>query len=138
MSDVEYLNNTVWCTIGPSDIHGVGVFAIRDIPKGMEISDWNAWEKKKPRIFTLDFHEFYQLDPAIREIITQRTYYPKDIPQLVFPSPNHEVSLRSFMNHSTEPNTDGFIALRDIKKGEELMENYLDFYEEGLHELSKI
>ena len=30
----EHLKNEVYCKLGVSKIHGVGVFALRDIPKG--------------------------------------------------------------------------------------------------------
>lgn len=49
--------------------------------------------------------------------------YKKDEFQFVT-NPNAEVILQSFMNHSTDPNTNGRITIRDIKKGEELTEDY--------------
>ena len=34
---IKYLKNEIWFRTGPSSIHGVGLFAIRDIPKGTDI-----------------------------------------------------------------------------------------------------
>lgn len=41
MNGAFYLNKTVWCKLGPSKIHGVGVFAIRDILKGQKLTDFS-------------------------------------------------------------------------------------------------
>ena len=39
MKTSQILNSSVWATIKPSKLHGVGVFAIRDIPKGTVITE---------------------------------------------------------------------------------------------------
>jgi len=32
---IDHLDNEVYCRLGVSPIHGIGVFALRDIPKGV-------------------------------------------------------------------------------------------------------
>ena len=32
---IEHLNKEVYCKLGVSPVHGIGVFAVRDIPKGI-------------------------------------------------------------------------------------------------------
>ena len=40
MTDIiNRINSEVWATLASSTIHGVGVFAIRDIPKGTKLAD---------------------------------------------------------------------------------------------------
>ena len=45
------LNRTVWATIAPSKIHGIGVHAIRDIPKGQPYTDYFINTLDKPKLF---------------------------------------------------------------------------------------
>lgn len=111
----EELNNTVWCTLGPSKIHGVGVFAIRDIPTGQK----TYCVEGKSRL--LPPSNLEGVLPEIKEIILQRWPYADVQP---FLSPNDDVRLVSFMNHSYDPNWRHDTALRDIKKGEEITEDY--------------
>lgn len=131
---MDYLNKTVWATVGVSKIHGVGVIAIRDIPKGVPISSHTVFEP--PEIYEVYLEEFEKLHPAIQKLVLDRMVFPKGIRKFKFYSPNQEQVLQSFMNHSIEPNVKGMVAMRDIKEGEELTENYLDFYEEGLHDIN--
>lgn len=130
---VENLNKTVWCTLAPSKIHGVGVFAIRDIPKGTIITDHTNETLDNIVTYELTAEEFQQIHPAIQALILDRTIF-EDI--IRFTSPNTDAVLRSFMNHSFTPNTDGVQALTDIKQGEELTENFTSFTEK-IHPLSK-
>lgn len=129
----QYLNSTVWATLGPSKIHGIGVIAIRDIPRGTLLTDYSVRSEGR-EVLKVTEEEFEQILPEIRSIILDRTIFCKGYP-LVFLSPNSEQSLQSFMNHSDQPNSDGERALVDIKKGEEITEDYASFY--TLHDLSK-
>jgi SET domain-containing protein len=120
---IEYLNSTVWATLRPSPIHGIGVFAIRDIPKGTQITD-HADYGEKHALNQLTPQEMNQLHPTIRKIILDRTHFTEEDTLLQFYSPNHTASLQSWMNHSDTPNTTGTHVIRNIKAGEELTENY--------------
>jgi len=116
-----YINNTVYCRLAPSSIHGIGVFAIRDIPKGQKITDYyGGWFP----LFSVTEEEFDKIEPEIQILIRQQTIFSDEIK---FDSPNSHVILEAFMNHSTTPNSDGIITLRDIKKGEELTKDYTEF-----------
>lgn len=137
MSDINFLNATVWAKVGVSKIHGVGVIAIRDIPKGTAITDYNIYHHAvKRNMFEMSEEDFMKLDPAVRGLILDKILLPKGQKTITFFSPNHEVCLQGFMNDSQDPNTDGHKTLRDIKAGEELTENYSALYTEGLHHLN--
>ncbi len=113
----SYLNDSVWATLRPSDIHGIGVFAIRDIPKGQSINlqggtgEWLRTDLSKVRA-------------EVRKLIIQRWPYEKD--GQPFLSPNDDALLISFVNHCDLPNYNKYNdqVLRDIKKNEEITENY--------------
>lgn len=112
------LNKQVKCKLAPSKIHGVGVFAIRDIRKGEKMYCKGSPNAKKYQ------GDISVLRPEIRELILQRwTTADKDFP---FLSPNDDARLISFMNHSDTPNYDKYndIALKEIKRGEEITEKY--------------
>lgn len=131
----EKLNKEVWATIKQSDIHGIGVFAIRDIPKGTNITT-NTLETENIDLFLpITEDDFKDIIPEIQDIILDRMLYKEDQFQFVI-NPNAEVMLQSFMNHSDNPNTDGKVTLRDIKKGEELTEDYTPYLQDG-HKLTK-
>lgn len=115
------------CNIGISKIHGVGVFAINDIKKGEELFN--------PIITRIEMslQEFNSLDENTKKVILDRNViYAYE--NIVFINPDAEINYPSFMNHSDNPNSNGYIALKNIKAGEEITENY----RHGLmHELSK-
>ncbi len=116
----EYLNETVFCKLAPSPIDGIGVFAIRDIPKGQQLTDCYG---TNPHPFPYTVENFDGLVPEVAELIKQRTEFRPDKP-LTFLSPNYFQIFQAYMNNSDTPNSDGRVALRDIKKGEEITENY--------------
>src|SRR5690349_11488948 len=96
----EYLNNTVWAKLGPSPIHGVGVFAIRDIPLGTKITD-HGLSAPNFEIITLTEDEFEKVHPAIQNLLLDRMSFQSGQP-LATCSPNVDAFLQSFMNHSNE------------------------------------
>lgn len=118
MDIVKRLNEEVKCTIAPSEIHGVGVFAIRDIKEGERL---NCWPEKG---FQIHLDSLDGLLPEVRALILQR--WPIAIEGKPFLHPNDDARLLSFMNHSNMPNYNPYLDLstRDIKKGEEITEDY--------------
>ena len=114
------LNTKVWVKLAPSPIHGVGVVAIRDIPKGQRIYCRSGGN----RTLNVAYDEpIDHLLPEIKALILGRWPHART---RGYPSPNNDQNLMSFMNHSTNPNYDKYndVALKDIKKGEELTEDY--------------
>ena len=94
-----------------SKIHGKGVFANRSFKKGEIVIKYNLKELSK--------EEFNKLPES------EKHFTSKEKGKIwLFPSPER------FVNHSCEPNTnpnlnDKFdFAIRDIKKGEEILTDY--------------
>lgn len=119
---IQFLNDTVKVKLASSKIHGVGVVAMRNIRKGDRLY---CFPNTRPYWFTLTYANLTKLLPEIRELILER--WPSVVDGSHFLSPNDMSWLICFLNHSDDPNYDPKTdtATRDIKKGEEIFENYL-------------
>ena len=130
MNNIDYLHKTVWCTIKQSKVSGVGVFAIRNIPKGTLLTDFTFWKANFfwnfSRKLSISVEDFPKLDKEIQNIILDRyIYHAKwNKKYFHFVSPNKHVVLQMLVNHSDTPNSDGIYALRDITKDEEVTEDF--------------
>ena len=129
---IQTINNEVWATLAPSKIHGIGVFAIRDIPRGTELVK-NQWDTET--YYEVTDEEFMELLEPIRDIILDRTQQEEGV-MIKFRHPNCMAKLQSFMNHSLEPNSDGQKPLKDIKESEEITENFLEIANIKLHQFT--
>lgn len=118
---VAQLNEEVRCTLRPSRIEGIGVFAIQYIRKGERCY---CTPNLIPKFYNLTFTQLDDLVPEVKELILQR--WSSVVNGSVFQSPNDDVGLLFFINHSDNPNYDIYTdtALRDIPRNEELTENY--------------
>lgn len=123
MSNIEQIKlNTLvkWVNvrIAPSEIHGVGVFAIRDILKGEKL-----YMDIMPELFNLPYKKIKNnLPEYISEILLERWPLIKDGSPFIYPDARYV----AYCNHSDEANYSAKddVALRDIKVGEEITENY--------------
>jgi hypothetical protein len=118
-----------------SSLHGLGVFAAHDIPKGTVV-----WRFDPKVDLTLTAEEIDQLPPPCRCQLLRYSYLCKVDNRYVLCADDSR-----FMNHSLTPNTgEDFtldprgltVATRDIKAGEELTANYFDFDKEAKAKLS--
>lgn len=111
--------------LSSSSIHGIGVFAAIDIPAGTQI-------------WTMDERFDRVIPESLRDEVPALTAEFIDI--YCYPSQAHpghyilETDNGRFMNHSETPNTDfntpgKGIAKRLIKKGEEILCDYREFFE---------
>ncbi len=116
-TDADTLNGEVFCRLGPSKIHGVGVIAIRKIPKGTVYNkDWNELRAETQMISR---EEWNKVKPEIQDLIlSSGAFTDVDSDHYAFDHPNYHHTF--FVNHSNDPNTEKGVALRDIKSGEEL------------------
>lgn len=131
---LEDLEKNIYCRLQPSSIHGIGVFAIRDIPKGVNpfFGHLTApWKK----FFYKEFIGNSRIPPQVKEYVA--AVYP--IQNGILYMPDHSlnaIGIYYFLNHSDAPNIDGsddcpeFFTLRDIKKGEELFADYRTYGDE--------
>jgi SET domain len=123
-----------YCRLGVSRIHGVGVFAVRDIPKGVDPFRIGM----RPRAWMeIKQDEFDRAPPGVRALLT--TLFVADSDGLFrIPSVGTNlVDIGSFLNHASRPNmrtADGhrFFARRRIAAGEELTVDYRTYGAEHL------
>ncbi len=118
----------VYCRLQPSGHHGVGVFAIRRIPKGINPIEL----PEPPELVNLTEEDVRAQPVGIRKMIRQ--YAVKQNGHYVFSTLGFNiVELEYFVNHSNEPNLvfdedEGcYRTARPIAPGEELTCDYNHF-----------
>jgi SET domain-containing protein len=128
----------VYCRIKPSSIQGIGVFAIRDIPK----------HTNPFRIFGTEEFVPFPLEEVEqdKEIHPNVIKYAKDVCAIqdgqiwLNARGLNSIPLSYFLNHSETPNMveqnegEEFIAARDIKEGEELTVDYRTYNDKMVFE----
>lgn len=122
---LEDLASRTWVTLKPSPLHGIGVFAIYDIPKGCR----SLFSREEGEWIKLSFDEVENLPLHSRSLV--ETYCLYDEHHYYVPRDGFKkMDLVFYLNHSSAPNivsiNDGeyFEATRDIMAGEELLVNY--------------
>ncbi|MBL0357589.1 MAG: SET domain-containing protein [Chitinophagaceae bacterium] len=120
----ELATNT-WVMIKPSGIHGIGVFAVRDIPAGCK----EMFSKEMGEWTTVPRTEIEALPQHAKDIVENYCLY--DEMNYFLPAKGFKaIDLSLFLNHADIPNIisvkDGeyFKAIRDITAGEELFVDY--------------
>ncbi|MCM2257107.1 MAG: SET domain-containing protein [Vicinamibacteria bacterium] len=106
-----------------SDEVGLGVFATRDIQRGTLV--WTRCLLERP----LPLHELHALPAHLRDVLETYGFLCSD-GQFVLPC-----DMARYVNHSCDPTSvslgDGFeLAARDIAAGEQMTNEYGDFYVE--------
>ena len=131
---IKKIKNT-YCRIKCSKIEGVGIFAIRDIPKGKD--PFFGCPKQKWQELT--FNDYKKLDKEIIKMIDDFFVIEEDKSVYVPENGLNGMDISFFLNNSKNPNLkivgDGkktavsFVSAKKIKKGEELTVSYATFDE---------
>ncbi|MFX1419360.1 MAG: SET domain-containing protein [Promethearchaeota archaeon] len=137
MNEIEILFNPKpinpideYAEVKPSEIHGLGLFAKKFIPKG---TIW--WHARQQDVLIITKRQFLNLDSSQKTLmmndfmktLLSYSYYERDLDALIFCLDNSR-----FVNHSFEANSgasedeNGFcaMAIKDIIPGEEITEDY--------------
>jgi hypothetical protein len=129
LEEVMYhLKNNIKTKLGVSLIHGVGVFAIRDIDTAEQVfPEWN----KETGIYIIPNERMKEIPSEVLELLDM--YFINEecgykvirlIKGLNFLANNFSYCNSSY-NTDKEPNITNYgVALRPIKKGEEILEYY--------------
>ncbi|MFX0039370.1 MAG: SET domain-containing protein [Promethearchaeota archaeon] len=114
----------------PSEIHGLGLFAKKFIPKGTIW--WYARPQdvliiSKEQFFTLtSSHKTNSMRDLMHNLLTY-SYYERDLDALIFCLDNSRYVNHSFnANSGASEDENGFcsVAIKDIQSGEEITEDY--------------
>jgi uncharacterized protein len=117
-----------FCQLQPSPIHGIGVFAMRDIPKGTNPFKTLTKYATIGSVRVTD-EELAALPPKFASLI-RALFVPTKAGKMYIPTCGlNVIYLDTYINHSPKPNLltkDGvrFIANRRIQEGEELTVDY--------------
>lgn len=111
-----------------SKIHNKGIFAKKDIPKGTEIIQYGGEKISKKEASK----RIYQAYDAAEKDPSKGESYIFDLDKKFDIDGDFSWNIGKYINHSCEPNSelvdiDGeiwFVALKDIRKGEEITTNY--------------
>lgn len=126
------LSHNTYVMLKPSPIEGIGVFAIRDIPKGCR--DMFSKPDANDNWITVPKTDIENLPPHAQFIVGNYCLYDEDnyfIPGNGF----KKIDVSLFLNHADIPNVisindgDYFEAVREIKAGEELLVDYGEIVE---------
>ena len=129
---IKKLRNT-YCRIKVSKIHGVGVFAIKDIPANT--NPFYGCYKKKWVKFKIEELKKARLDKEIMAMIDDFLVIQKNGNVYIAECGLNGMDISFFLNDSKNPNVittnDGssFVTKRKIKKGEELTVAYSTYDE---------
>ncbi len=112
----------VYARLKPSPIHGVGVFAIRNIPKGTYI-----FPDDDEELIWIDKRILGRLSSEQRKLYEDFCIIKGDL--YGCPRSFNNMTPAWYLNESATPNIASdnayrFFAMRDIKKGEELTVDY--------------
>ncbi len=125
---LHFLKNT-YCRIKPSKIGGVGIFAIRDIPKNTNI----FLGQNEQKWYRFKIEELNNLPQGVMNMIDDFFVIEKDKTVLIPERGLNSIDISFFLNHSKKPNTktidegNTFFSLREIKKGEEITVSYISY-----------
>lgn len=124
----------VYVRLAPSRIHGVGVVAIRPIPKGTYI-----FYGDEDKLIWIDKASSRRQSGEIRRLY--RDFCVTRGQQYGCPRNFNQLTPAWYLNHSKTPNVGAdeaycFYALRNIRKGEELTADYSTYNGDSFSHLS--
>jgi len=138
-SFLTHLKNDTFCRLGKSQVSGVGVFAIVDIPA--RINPFISFPSKEDFFIDISREELFALDGEIQKYI--KDFFAQDSSgnYPVNATGLNNLNISHYVNHSDVPNLfiedisgldvssglNTFLTKRRVFRGEELTCNYRDF-----------
>lgn len=124
----QYPHSNVYTRLGISKIHGIGVLAIRDIPKGTKIF---SEDKSKLVWFTAEELELDTLSPPLQQFYEDFCVLVIKEKEKMYGCIDNftHLTIEWYLNHADNPNVYcdenyDFYTLTDVLAGEELTSSY--------------
>lgn len=111
-------------SIGPSKIHGIGLFATQDVRKGKMI-----WKYEPKLDISYSHEEFNAFPKHIQDFLYHFSYYEERTDKYVLCGDNARFFNRSEAANCVGDEGNNTVAARDISAGEELTEIYFNYKE---------
>lgn len=131
MNEFSYILNHVYTKIKPSKLQGVGLFALRDIPEGVEV--FKSWDGKTGR-YKITEGQLDTLPKALYSHIKDIFLYAPDFPNdtatyITLTNGCHWIYTTPYYFVNSDINKfnidkDTLRSVREIKAGEEILSNY--------------
>ena len=121
---LKHLQEEVYCRLGVSPVHGIGVFAVRAIPKGVNpMRTWHDVEE-----VSLPLKALKGLPKGVRQELDMFCYYTKEVMHIPSVGMN-TMNMAVYLNHSKKPSVKylkngQLVTLKAVRTGEELMLDY--------------
>ena len=129
---INHLKNDIYCRIGVSKIAGVGVIAIKDIPKNT--NPFKTLNPHNDKILELQDKDLKDINKNVKSMIKDFFGSNKKKTYDVLYYGLNFINISFYLNHSSKPNINlvdtkdneylEFRTNRKIKKGEELTIDY--------------
>ena len=132
MQTLKQIREETYTRLGVSTVHGVGVFAVRDIPR--HTNPFPSRGRGRERLVGIRASDLVREPAHIQRAI--RDFFPADGEGVHWVSAwgLNNLNVSFYLNHSDTPNVEthgsdgpyvGFRTLRDVKAGEELCYSYM-------------
>ena len=121
---LEHLENNIYCRLKPSNLHGVGVFAIRKIPKNT-----NPFKEFGRNVkLIIPKSELNGIDENVKKLLSDFMVNSED-KQMILLNSMSQSHYKYYLNTGIDPNVTYLInetykTIRDIDMNEELIMNY--------------
>jgi hypothetical protein len=137
---IANMKNDTYCRIKPDTFGGVGVFAVKDIPKGVNPFKVTTGECINYKTVNVPKKVVDKLKPGVKRIVEAFYAYDEDTRTYGIPFVGLNAQDISFyMNTSKKPNVkvvfsdkcamNSFITAKKIPKGTQLFINYDEYYD---------
>ena len=130
---IDHINDNIFCELRPSKIHGIGLFAIRDISIGTELV--KTWEGDsgvyKVPLFLINpdiqplLWRYFGISNKDSQSMIKVIESEQSLNVRLFKGVNFAYHPILFVNHSDSPNVDDNLkSIKTIKKDDEIVRCY--------------
>ena len=123
---IKHLQQEVYCKLGISKIAGIGVFALRAIPKGIDPLTSCLPTKE----LEIPLKELSKLPAKVRKQLHSFCYVDNHEKYVSIPTSGmNSMNMAVYLNHSKQPNlrfkkNGTLVSLKNIRAGQELFIDY--------------